>query len=81
MNPMIAALQKSRSEGPTAPLGGPAVPPEGAPEAPAGDVLAEKFAAMDAKLDQILQLLGAEQKQDASAETDAKETTQNDDGY
>lgn len=75
---MIAALQKSRSEGPAAP---PAGAPEGAaPAGPAGDAIVEKFAAMDAKLDQILKLLGADQQKDA-AEDDASEVTPNDDGY
>lgn len=82
MNPMIAALQKSRSEGPAAPpVGGPALPPEAAPEAAGpGDALIEKLAGVEAKLDQILKLLGAEQKEEAP-ENDATEATPNDDGY
>lgn len=80
MNPMISALQKSRSEGPVAPpIGAPGAVPE-APAAPAGDAIVEKFAAMDAKLDQILKLLGAEQKE-AAPESEATEATPNDDGY
>jgi len=80
---MIAALQKSRSEGPAAPApAGPGAPPAGAPEAAGpGDAIVEKFSAMDAKLDQILQLLGAEQKQEAPAADDAPEAPPNDDGY
>ena len=82
MNPMLAALRKSRSEGPVAPTAGPAMPPAGAPEASGpGDAMLEKCAAMDAKLDQILQLLGAEQKQEAQEGPDAKEATPHDDGY
>ena len=80
MNPMIAALQKSRSEGPAAPPPGAPVGAPEAPAAPAGDAIVEKFAAMDAKLDQILKLLGADQQKDA-AEDDASEVPPNDDGY
>ena len=82
MNPMIAALQKSRSEGPSAPpTGGPAIPPEAAPEgAGPGGALIEKLAGVDAKLDHILKLLGAEQKEDVAEENDGTEATPNDDG-
>lgn len=80
MNPMIAALQKSRSEGPAAlPPAGPDGAPAEAP-APAGDAIVEKFAAMDAKLDQILKLLGADQNQGAPADEVAPEAPPNDDG-
>lgn len=78
---MIAALQKSRSEGPAAlPPAGPGAPPAAAPEAAAPDALVEKFAAMDSKLDQILQLLGATQKEEAPADEIAPEAPPNDDG-
>jgi hypothetical protein len=74
---MIAALQKSRTAAPS-PAAAPA--PAGAHETPAPDALVEKFAAMDAKLDQILQLLGAEQTKEAPAAEVAPEASPNDDG-
>jgi hypothetical protein len=51
-----------------------------APEAGPGDAVVEKFAAMDAKLDQILQLLGAQQNEEAPADEVAPEAPPNDDG-
>lgn len=83
MNPMIAALQKSRSAAPEGPgrdhgIGGDPVP-EAAPAQGPGDAIVEKFAAMDSKLDQILKLLGAGH-QEAAPENAAPEAPPNDDG-
>lgn len=77
---MIAALQKSRTDAPVA-AQRPPIAPEGAPEAGPGDVMVEKLASLEEKLDTILKLLGAEQKEDASSDDDATEATPNDDGY
>ena len=78
MNPMIAALQNRRSEGPAAP---PVALPEGGPEAAGpGDIMVQKLAGLEAKLDQILQLLGATQKEEAPADEIAPEASPNDDG-
>lgn len=84
MNPMIAALQKSRNAAPAAPApGGPASPASMPmrPEAGPGDAMVEKLAGLEAKLDAILKMLGAEQKQEATEETDEKEAAPNDHGY
>lgn len=81
MNPMIAALQKSRQDAPPAPP----APLDNAPEQDGaegpGDMMVQKLEDLDAKLDQILELLGAEQKEDATEEKDAPEVPPNDDGY
>ena len=82
---MIAALQKSRSAAPAAPAPGgaprPQMPEPAAPEAGPGDVMVEKLAGLESKLDAILKILGAEQKNEAPEETDAKEAAPNDHGY
>lgn len=81
MNPMIAALQKSRQNvppAPPAPLPGDNAPDAGADAGP-GDVMVKKLGDLDAKLDQILKLLGADQTEDA-AENDGTEAPPNDDG-
>lgn len=81
MNPMIAALQKSRKEGPAdmSPMGGPGKMPD-MPMPEGKDGVMEKCAAMDAKLDMILKLLGATQNAGEPEESAEKETTPNDDG-
>lgn len=80
MNPMIAALQKSRQDAPPAPP----TPDENAPEQDAeagpGDALVQKLEDLDGKLDQILELLGADQNEDASSENDGTEAPPNDNG-
>ena len=85
MNPMIAALQKSRSTAPAAPAPGgaprPQMPEPAAPEAGPGDAMLQKLAGIESKLDIILKCMGAEQKEDASEETEGKEAAPNDHGY
>lgn len=76
---MLAALQNSRSEGPAAT---PSAPPAGAPEAAGpGDAMVQKLAGLESKLDAILKILGAEQKNEAPEETEGKEAAPNDHGY
>ncbi len=81
MNPMIAALQKSRSAAPSGPQA-----PAPAASAPAaanpGDALLAKLAELEAKLDKICAALNISGHDgDAPAEKDATEATPNDDGY
>ena len=59
---MIAALQNSREDAPSSsgPAAGPAVPPE-----VPGNPVADKIAALDVKLDQILALLQKDDAEDA----------------
>lgn len=82
MNTAIAALQKSRTAGPAAPPPAPAGAADAAPEAAASpaDVLIDKLAELEGKLDKVLKLLGANQ-QEESPEKDATEAPPNDDGY
>ena len=77
MNPKLAALQSLRAapEGPGRDLGvGGAPVHEAAPEGGPGDALIAKLTGLEGKVDQILKILGADQKNDAAEETDVQET-------
>lgn len=76
MNPMIAALQKSRSDvSQAAPAAVPAENP--------GDALIEKLSSIEAKIDQMCAMMGMKDDQEAPGmgETAPKEDVNNDDGY
>lgn len=86
MNPMIAALQKSRAadpEGPGRDLGVGGAPAAPAPEAAGpGDALLEKLASLEAKVDKICAAMNL--NGDAGHEPSEKDGTEappNDDGY
>lgn len=73
---MIAALQSSRSsDAPPAPVD---VAPGQEEEVGPGDAMVQKLEDLEAKLDQILELLGEDE---SVAENDATEAPPNDDGY
>ena len=81
MNPMIAALQKSRAAGPAVEVE--EIAEEAAPENP-GDALISKLEAIEAKLDKLcsaMNVAGDESEGDASPAPEAKEVVPNDDGY
>lgn len=85
MNPMIAALQKSRNAAPAAPApGGPAVPasPDARPEAGPGDAMLAKLASIEAKLDKICAAMNMNGPSgDEPEEKDEKEAAPDDHGY
>lgn len=75
MNPKLAALQSLRSAPPSPELPSSDAPvPEAAPEGGPGDALIAKLTGLEGKVDQILKILGADQKNDAAEETDVQET-------
>lgn len=82
MNPMIAALQKSRNAAPAAPAPGVPASPDARLEAGPGDAMLAKLAAIEAKLDKIcagMNLNGP--AGDEPAGKDEKEAAPDDHGY
>lgn len=76
MNPMIAALQNSRSVSPVGPS-----PADAAPAGP-GDALLDKLASIEAKIDKICAAMNMDgNSRNEAGEKDATEATPNDDGY